>query len=97
MAQHALRTSVYVDGFNFYYGAVRRTPYKWLNPELLFQHLLGPQNQLTRIKYFTARIQPTPRDPETMPGRTASIAPSSCQMIPTSLKLCVWSKRSITR
>lgn len=63
MAQQALRTTVFVDGFNFYYGAVRHTPYKWLNPELLFQHLLGPQNQLTRIKYFTARIQPTPHDP----------------------------------
>jgi len=64
MAKQPLRTSVYVDGFNFYYGAVRHTPYKWLNPGSLFRHLLGPQNQLTRIKYFTARIQPTPHDPD---------------------------------
>ncbi len=24
-------TNVYVDGFNFYYGAVKGTPYKWLD------------------------------------------------------------------
>jgi type I restriction enzyme M protein len=26
-----MRTFVYVDGFNLYYGAVRGTPFKWLN------------------------------------------------------------------
>ena len=25
----SLRTNVYVDGFNFYYRAVKDTPYKW--------------------------------------------------------------------
>ncbi len=25
------KTHVYVDGFNIYYGAVRKTPYKWLD------------------------------------------------------------------
>jgi uncharacterized LabA/DUF88 family protein len=64
MVRQSLRTTVYVDGFNFYYGTVKGTAYKWLNPETLFTHLLGPQNQLTAIKYFTARIQPSPRDPD---------------------------------
>jgi len=27
-----LRAFVYIDGFNLYYGALRETPYKWLNP-----------------------------------------------------------------
>jgi hypothetical protein len=27
-----MRTWEYVDGFNLYYGAVKGTPYKWLNP-----------------------------------------------------------------
>ena len=35
------RTVVYVDGFNLYYGAVKGTPYKWLDLEKYFQ-LLRP-------------------------------------------------------
>ena len=57
------RTIVYVDGFNFYYGAVRGTPWKWLDPVTLFGKILGPENALVKIKYFTARVQPSPRDP----------------------------------
>ncbi len=59
----SLRTIVYVDGFNFYYGQVRGTPWKWLDLEALFRTVLGPQNKLVSVKYFTARVQPTPRDP----------------------------------
>ena len=58
------RTIVYVDGFNFYYGAVRGTPYKWLDCAALFEKVLGPENQLVKVKYFTARVQPTPHDPQ---------------------------------
>ena len=63
MAKDAYRTTVYIDGFNFYYGEVRGTPLKWLDPVALFHRVLGPQNQLTKIKYFTARVQPTPSNP----------------------------------
>jgi hypothetical protein len=58
------RTIVYVDGFNFYYGCVRGTPWKWLNLETLFQSVLDPEkNNILKVKYFTARVQPTPNDP----------------------------------
>ncbi len=30
-----LRTAVYVDGFNLYYGCLKGTPHKWLNPSTL--------------------------------------------------------------
>lgn len=63
MVKPLYRTIVYVDGFNFYYGQVRKTPWKWLDPEALFRNLLGPQNQLVKIRYFTARVQPSPSDP----------------------------------
>ena len=63
MAQPPPRTIVYVDGFNFYYGTVRRTPWKWLDPEALFRTLLEPRNAIVRVKYFTARVQPSPADP----------------------------------
>jgi 6-hydroxy-3-succinoylpyridine 3-monooxygenase len=41
-----LRTIVYVDGFNFYYGEVRGTPYKWLDLVALFSRVLDPRNAL---------------------------------------------------
>jgi uncharacterized LabA/DUF88 family protein len=64
MAKSPHRTIVYVDGFNFYYGEVRRTAWKWLDPVALLQKVLGPQNTLVKIKYFTARVQPSPSDPD---------------------------------
>ncbi|MCL5998516.1 MAG: hypothetical protein M1546_21045 [Chloroflexi bacterium] len=57
-----LITNVYVDGFNLYYGAVKGTPYKWLNLAELCRIML-PQNQIISIKYFTARVEPRPHDP----------------------------------
>lgn len=57
------KTIVYVDGFNLYYGALKRTPYRWLNLEKLFGSVF-PQNQICRIKYFSARVHPQPGDPD---------------------------------
>ena len=48
---------VYVDGFNLYYGAVKGTPYKWLDISKLC-HFLLPKNQVLKIKYFTALVNP---------------------------------------
>lgn len=58
-----MATIVYIDGFNFYYGAVKDTPYKWLDFEALCQRLL-PKDQITKIRYFTARISSRPNDPQ---------------------------------
>ncbi len=58
-----MKTNIYVDGFNFYYGALKRTPYKWLNIAKLCQLLL-PKNQIHRIKYFTATVNDRPNDLE---------------------------------
>lgn len=56
------KTYVYVDGFNLYYGAVKETPYKWLNINELCTRLL-PNNDIAKIKYFTARVATRPDDP----------------------------------
>lgn len=56
-------TTVYVDGFNLYYGCLKGTSYKWLNLETLFDQLL-PKNQVQTIHYFTARVEARPGDPE---------------------------------
>lgn len=57
-----LKTNVYIDGFNLYYRAVKRTPYKWLDLSMLCQRLL-PSHSINRIRYFTALVQPRPGDP----------------------------------
>lgn len=46
---------VYVDGFNLYYGAVKGTPYKWLDLAALSRFAF-PRYFIDRIHYFTARV-----------------------------------------
>ena len=58
-----LRTCVYIDGFNLYYGSVKGTPYKWLDLGRL-TGLLLPKHSISKIRYFTARIQARPHDPD---------------------------------
>jgi uncharacterized LabA/DUF88 family protein len=56
------RIIVYIDGFNLYYRALRKPEHKWLNVQALAETLL-PDDDLVRIKYFTAKIQPSRIDP----------------------------------
>ncbi len=58
-----MRTLVYVDGFNLYYGALKDTPWKWLDPVALFRRILEPQHEIVAVKYFTARVSATASDP----------------------------------
>ena len=57
-----MRTIVYVDGFNLYYGLLRGTRHKWLDLRDLFEKLL-PRNDIALVKYFTARIVAFPGNP----------------------------------
>lgn len=61
---NAQRTIVYVDGFNLYHGALRHTPYKWLNVHALAKSLIDDGKAITKIKYFTARVSPRANDPD---------------------------------
>lgn len=47
---------VYVDGFNVYYRALKRTQHKWLNLKSLAERLLGPDDTVGKVRYFTARV-----------------------------------------
>lgn len=58
-----LRTRVYVDGYNLYYGCLKGTPYKWLDIQILFERQILPSSAPSNtkllplgIKYFTAKI-----------------------------------------
>ena len=51
-----MRTWVYVDGFNLYYGAVKGTAFKWLNLVELAKRILPADTVVERVKYFTAHV-----------------------------------------
>ena len=51
-----MRTRVYVDGFNLYYGALRGTRHKWLDPVKLSALLLPASCVVDKVLYFTARV-----------------------------------------
>ncbi len=68
----SLRTRVYIDGYNFYYGCLRGAPYKWLDVLNLFKNQILPSIRFQKVgdskpvtinldencslKYFTAKI-----------------------------------------
>lgn len=59
-----MRTIVYVDGFNLYYGCLKGTPYRWLDLQALSRRLLREDNEIVAIKHFTARVRPRPGNPQ---------------------------------
>ena len=67
----SLRTRIYIDGYNLYYGCLRNTPYKWLDVLALFEKAILPSilyitaddqdatmqlHEACAVKYFTAKI-----------------------------------------
>ena len=57
-----MRTCVYVDGFNLYYGALKGTSWKWLDLVAPSERVLQERHDILKIKYFTARVSGTPSD-----------------------------------
>jgi uncharacterized LabA/DUF88 family protein len=51
-----VRTAIYVDGFNLYYGLLKGTPNKWLDLLALFTNVLRPEHEITAINYYTAKV-----------------------------------------
>ena len=60
------RVAVYIDGFNLYYGLRSKgwRRYYWLDLRRLSENLLQSGQQLTMIRYFTARVIKLPNVPE---------------------------------
>lgn len=54
-----MKTIVYIDGYNFYFGLLKNTPYKWLDVVALVKHICHIQNpefDVIAVKFFTAPI-----------------------------------------
>ncbi len=59
----AMKLNFYIDAFNLYYGSLKGTAYKWLDLRAFCQSTF-PADEIHRIRYFTARIKPSPHDPD---------------------------------
>ncbi len=58
-----MKINIYIDGFNLYYGAIKNTPYKWLDL-MKMSELLFPNDTINKIKYFSARVSARATDPD---------------------------------
>ena len=54
-----MKTIVYVDGYNFYFGVLRSTPYKWLDIVDIMKHICHVQNPNTDRSNFIFKITRT--------------------------------------
>jgi hypothetical protein len=72
LAKPKPRTIVYIDGFNLYYGAVKGTPWKWLDLAKLFTQIRAA-DEIQCIRYFTAMVN-GPSKPRGLPARTGHYA-----------------------
>lgn len=55
-----MKTTIYIDGFNLYYSALKGTPYKWLDVVALFSqicHTQNPEACVECVKFFTAPVR----------------------------------------
>jgi len=58
------RVIAYIDGFNLFYSSLRGTKYKWLDIWSMCSALLQPNQELIKIKYFSAQIGATFSNPD---------------------------------
>lgn len=56
------RAIMYVDGFNLYYGALKKTKFKWLNLLRLAQ-LVYPNFDFVAVRYCSAKVSARPNNP----------------------------------
>jgi len=55
-----MKTTLYIDGYNLYYGVLRNIPYKWLDIAKLFSRLTKERSldaEIISIKFFTAPVK----------------------------------------
>lgn len=83
-----LRTVVYIDGYNLYYGLVRRTKLKWLDVVALFRdHVLDSSAQIIEVRYYTAPVLARMSDDVKSPQRQRIYLQALRKMNPEILKI----------
>ena len=54
-----MKTFVYIDGYNLYYGLLRRSPFKWIDVVDLVTNIImiqDPSSEVHHVRYFTAPV-----------------------------------------
>lgn len=55
-----MKTGIYIDGFNLYYGLLKHGPYKWLNIRALFSEIVKervPESDIIECGFYTAMVK----------------------------------------
>ena len=83
-----MKTTVFIDGYNLYYGAIRRTPYKWLDIFKLFsEQLLHPDTELLEVRYYTAPVLGSLCDDPASPQRQRQYQQALRKLYPDKLTI----------
>ncbi len=61
-----IKTAIYVDALNLYYGGLKGSEYKWLDLKKLFQNMLEDKHEIVTIKYFTTEVLEREHDPSVL-------------------------------
>lgn len=83
-----MRTLVYIDGYNLYYGVLRRSSYKWLDIYRLFsERLLQPETELLAIHYYTAPVLGSLCDDPVSPQRQRQYLQALRKLYPAQIQV----------
>jgi len=83
-----LRTIVYVDGYNLYYGLLRGTSNKWLDLVSLFKnYVLNNEVNLIEVRYYTAPVLGRMCDDPDSPARQRRYLQALKKLYPDELKI----------
>ena len=83
-----MRTIVFVDGYNLYYGLLRGTRFKWLDIVGLFEkHLLDSAAEVVEVRFYTAPVLARMCDDPESPQRQRRYLQALRKMHPQKLQI----------
>ena len=83
-----MRTIVYIDGYNLYYGALRHTEHKWLDIFELFKtRILLPETELMEVRYYTAPVLGSLCDDPESPQRQRQYLQALRKLYPSKISI----------
>ncbi len=84
-----MRTRVYVDGFNLFYGALSGSHHKWLDLFALFQdQVLSPGAVVELVNYYTAPIKAAAADDRDAPAHQQRYQRALLAFRPGVVRVC---------
>lgn len=83
-----MRTVVYVDGYNLYYGLLKGSKHKWLDLFTLFRdHVLDHDANLIEVRYYTAPVLGRMSDNPDSPQRQRQYLQALREMYPDKISV----------